>query len=107
MSDEPNQTTAKQESDLSIMSMITNRIGWQEVLLAINRNYDNIWEMTLVTCFHRKKQKKQKTVNLVKRETTACAHYVFVLLHRYDLLTVPLTVLLHCPITSITHTLSY
>ena len=42
MSDEQNQTTVKQESDLLIMSMITDRIGQQEVLLPINQNYDKI-----------------------------------------------------------------
>ena len=35
---------AKQESDLLIMSIITDRIGWHEVLLPINQNYDKIWE---------------------------------------------------------------
>ena len=44
MSDEQNWTTVKQESDLLIMSMITDRIGQQEVLLPINQNYDKIWE---------------------------------------------------------------
>ena len=36
--------TVKQESDLLIMSMITDRIGRHEVLLPINQNYDKIWE---------------------------------------------------------------
>ena len=37
-----------------------------------------------------------------------CAHMTYsVHLHRQDVLTVPLTVLLHCPITSMTCTLSY
>ena len=36
-----------------------------------------------------------------------CAHDMFCYLHRYDMLTVPLTILLHCPITSMTQTLSY
>ena len=39
MSDLQNQMTVKQESDLSIMSMITDRIGQHEVLLAINQLY--------------------------------------------------------------------
>ena len=42
MSDSQNQTTAKWESDLLIMSMITDRIGQQEVLFPINQNYDKI-----------------------------------------------------------------
>ena len=40
-SDKQNQTTAKQESDLSITSMITDRIGRHEVLLPINHNRYN------------------------------------------------------------------
>ena len=44
MSDEQNRTTVKQESDLLLMSMITDRIGQQEVLLPINQNYDKILE---------------------------------------------------------------
>ena len=31
-------TTAKRESDLLITSVITGRIGWHDVLLAINHN---------------------------------------------------------------------
>ena len=42
MSDSQNQTTAKWESDLLIMSMITDRIGQQEVLFPINQKYDKI-----------------------------------------------------------------
>ena len=42
VSDEQNWTTVKQESDLLIMSMITERVGQQEVLLPINQNYDKI-----------------------------------------------------------------
>ena len=34
--------TVKQESNLLIMSMITDRIGQLEVLLLINQNYDKI-----------------------------------------------------------------
>ena len=36
--------TVKQESDLLIMSMITDRIGQHKFLLLINQNYDKIWE---------------------------------------------------------------
>ena len=36
--------TAKWESDLLIMSMITDWIGWHDVLLPINQNYDKIRE---------------------------------------------------------------
>ena len=34
-----NRTTVKRESDLSITSMITDRIGRHEVLLPINHNH--------------------------------------------------------------------
>ena len=44
MSDEQNRMTVKQESDLLIMSMITEKVGQQEVLLPIYQNYDKIWE---------------------------------------------------------------
>ena len=44
MSDSQNQTTAKLESNLFIMSMITDRIGPHKVLFPINQNYDKIWE---------------------------------------------------------------
>ena len=40
-SDEENRTTAKQESDLLITSMITDRIGRQEILLPINHKHFN------------------------------------------------------------------
>ena len=39
-----NRTTARRESDLLITSMITDRIGRQEVLLPINQNHDKISE---------------------------------------------------------------
>ena len=35
--------TIKQESDLFITSIITDRIGQHKVLLTINQNYDKIW----------------------------------------------------------------
>ena len=41
MSDYQNWTTTKRESNLSITSMITDRIGRQEVLLPINPNRYN------------------------------------------------------------------
>ena len=37
-----NWMTAKQESDLLITNMITDRIGQHKVLLSINQNYDKI-----------------------------------------------------------------
>ena len=43
-SDKQNQATTKQESALLITSMITERIGWHEVLLPINQNFAKILE---------------------------------------------------------------
>ena len=40
-SDKQNRTTTKRESDLSIASMITDRIARHEVLLLINHNHYN------------------------------------------------------------------
>ena len=42
MSVKQNWMTAKQESNLLIMSMITDRIGQHKVLLSINQNYEKI-----------------------------------------------------------------
>ena len=39
---EQNWVNASQESILLITSMISERIGWHEVLLPINRNYNKI-----------------------------------------------------------------
>ena len=47
-SDLQNQTTAKRESDLSITSVITDRIGRHEVLLPINHNHYNFGETSPV-----------------------------------------------------------
>ena len=44
MSDSQNQITANWESNLLIMSMITDRIGQHEILFPINQNYDKICE---------------------------------------------------------------
>ena len=51
MSDWQNQATAKLESDLSITSKITDKIGQHEVLLPINHNHYNF-------------RKKGKQINL-------------------------------------------
>ena len=75
--------------------MIMDRIGQHEALLPINQNYNKIsvTNWTLVIHFH----------NIIKCKTTKhmqmkhCVH-----LHGHDMLTVPLTVLLHHPITSMT-----
>ena len=37
----------KQEFDLLITSMISDRIGRHEILLQINQNYDKIWDRNL------------------------------------------------------------
>ena len=51
-----NRTTVKLESDLLILSMITEKIGRHDVLLLINKNYDKIWETNLTSLirFHKK-----------------------------------------------------
>ena len=55
-----NRTTVKLESDLLILSMITEKIGRHDVLLLINKNYDKIWETNLTSLirFHKKKINK-------------------------------------------------
>ena len=50
---------------------------------------------------------KKKAVNSAKCETTVPHMMHSVYLHRHDVLTVLLTVLLHCSITSMMGTLSY
>ena len=45
MSDNQNQSTASQESDLLITSMITDRIGQHEVPLPIIHNYNKICDI--------------------------------------------------------------
>ena len=57
-SDKQNRTTAKRESDLSIMSLITDRIEWHEVLLPINHNRFN---------FRKEKQKHLGQTSLVEK----------------------------------------
>ena len=44
MSDKQNRTAMKWESDLLVMSMITDWIGRHDVLLPINQNNDKIGE---------------------------------------------------------------
>ena len=74
--DSQNWTTAKRESDLLITSIITDRIRRHEVLLYVFKT--------------RKKQLNTRSVRL----------------HRHDLVTVPLTVLLKSPVTSMARTLT-
>ena len=72
-------------------SMITDRIERHEVLLPIHKNYD-----------------KTKTSIYLDEMLDKSAHTMrSVHLHKHDVLTVPLTVLLYCPIISMTCTLSY
>ena len=71
------------------MSMITDRIGWNEVLLPIDQNYDKIW--ILVIYFHLKK----KTVNSMKCKTTVHAHDTFCPLAQAWHVSYPF----NCPIT--------
>ena len=87
------------------MSVISDRIGQQEGLLPINQNYDEIWERnkTLVIRFQ-KNQKQQFTRRNARQPRAHMTRSVPS--YRHDVVTVPLTVLLHCPITSMTRILS-
>ena len=90
-SDRQNRTTAKRESDFLITSMITCRIGRHEVLLRINQNFKKIQERNQTSAIRNVSKKKgQQRVHM-----TPTVH-----LYRHD-------VLLHCPITSMTRSLSY
>ena len=88
-----------------IMSMISDRIGQQEGLLPINQNYDEIWERnkTLLIRFQ-KNQKQQFTRRNARQQRAHTTRSVPS--YGHDVVTVPLTVLLHCPITSMTRILS-
>ena len=95
MSDKQDRTTKK--CDLFIMSVvITDRIGRHEVLLPINQNYDKNL---------RKKLDIGDMFSYVRQQHIFMTRSVHLL--RHDLLTVPSTVLLHCPITSMMCTLSH
>ena len=91
--------TVKWESDLLITSMITDRIGQLEVLLLINQNYDKIWERnkTSVLCFYKKKEQQLSWQN-ARQQHMRLMHSVHS--YKHDVLTVPLAVLLHCPISA-------
>ena len=88
-----------------ITSLILDRIGRQEGLLPINQNYDEIWERnkTLVIRFQNN-QKQQFTRRNARQQRAHMTRSVPS--YRHDVLTVPLTDLLHCPITSMTRILS-
>lgn len=59
--DKQNWTTMKLELDLLVASMIKDRIVQHKVLLAINQNYDKMWERNkmLVISVHKINKKKQ------------------------------------------------
>ena len=98
-----NRTTAIRESDLLITNMITDRIGRHDILLPIHQIYDRIWERNLTSDirFHKKNQLTRRNARQQRAQMTRSVH-----LHRHDVLTVPLTVLLYCPITYMTRKLS-
>jgi len=81
------------ESDLLITSMITDRIGWHDVLLPINQNYDKIQETnkpsidhwTIKRCYECWKTQQFTQQSALQQRTQNGAY---------------------CPITSMTHTLS-
>lgn len=62
--------TAKQESNLLIIIMITDTIGWHEVLLPMNQNYDKIWKKLDIGCMFSLK-KKQLTLRNTRQQ---CAY---------------------------------
>ena len=105
ISDSKNRTTSKRETDLLITSVITDRIRRYEVLLSIIQNYDKFEKETshqLYIFIERKQHLAWWNVRQQHAYMTSSVH-----LHKRDLLIIPLTVLLHCPITSMMHTLSY
>ena len=84
-----------------IRSIITDRIGRLEVLLSINQTNDD----KIMTKLEKENRHqlyvfiKKTTINSAKCATTSLTVY----LHKYNVS----TVLLHCPITGMTRTLSY
>ena len=62
--------TAKRESNLLIMIMIMNTIGWHEVLLPMNQNYDKIWKKLDIGCMFSLK-KNQLTLRNTRQQ---CAY---------------------------------
>ena len=77
--------------------MFSDTIGQQEGLLPINQNYDEIWEKnyTLVIRFQ-KNQKQQFTGGNARQQRAHMTRSVPS--YRYDVLTVPLTDQIHCPV---------
>ena len=85
--------------------MISDKIGRQEGLLAINENFDEILERnkTLVIRFQ-KSQNQRFTRRNARQQRAHMSRSVPS--YKHDVLTVPLTDLLHYPITSMTRILS-
>ena len=80
------------------------RNGRHEMLLPINQNHDTIWERNKTSVVRFLKKKWQLTQRYARQQRARMTHSVH--LHRHDVLTVLLTVLSNCPITSVTQTLS-
>ena len=84
--------------------MIAGGIGRHEVLLQNNQNYNkNLRKILDIGSTFSWKQKQQLTQRNARQQRVTRSSC----LQRHDVLTVPLTVLLHRPITNMTHALSY
>ena len=100
-SDKQSRTAAIRECDLLITCMITDRIRPHEVLLPINQIMTNLRKKPDISCnvSPKKRWLTRRTARQQRAHLTRSVH-----LHRRDVLTVPLTVILlwrlHCPISA-------
>ena len=94
---------------LSVTCMITDRIGRHKILLPINQKFDKIWRKKIIIGYaFSEKQQQQQQQSTRRNARKKHAHLTrFFHLHRHEVSTVPLTVLLHCPTRSMTCTMSY
>ena len=75
------------------------RQNWTKSFLPIDRNYEKIWERNLHWLY----------IYVIRKTTVYSARQLradmmrSVYLHRHDVLTVLLTALLHCPVTSMSY----
>ena len=105
-SDLQDQMTASQESDLFKINIITDRIGGHKVLLLINQTMTKFEKETRhwLNFFIKLTKKNQLTGGNERKQLVHMTCSVH--LHRHDVLTVSLTILLHRSITRVTCTLS-
>ena len=76
-----------------------NRQNWTNSFLPIDQNYEKIWEGNLYWLYIFVIRKT--TVYSARQQRADMMRSVY--LHRHDVLTVPLTALLHCPVTSMSY----